>query len=180
MQVKIAAEGGAVPADPGGHEVWMNGAHWTDATLREMLRLDPSVWTLCRQAVSEYRVGDYLFPAGTVFVTSQWVTQRDPRWFAAPLRFDPGRWEEERRQAVASAATGGEGAEKRPAFASFPFGGGNRFCSGKATFEFEGSMLLASFFRDWIAASLPDCEPQPKFFATMRADRPMWVRVRRR
>lgn len=41
-------------------------------------------------------------------------------------------------------------------------------------------MLLASFFRDWAAEPVADCESQPKSFATMWADRPMWVRVRHR
>jgi cytochrome P450 len=69
---------------------------------------------------------------------------------------------------------------KRPSFAYFPFGGGNRFCIGKGTFEFEGSMLLAAFFRDWIVEPLPDCRPRPVFFATMRPAGAMLVRVRRR
>lgn len=62
LQERVAAEGLALPDDPDAHESWMNGAHWTDATLRETLRLYPSVWTLCRQSVSDYRVGDHLFP----------------------------------------------------------------------------------------------------------------------
>lgn len=180
LQDTIAAEGMTLPDDPARHETWMNDAHWTDATLRETLRLYPSVWLLCRASVSDYRVGDYLLPGGTVFVTSPWVTQRDPRWFSDPLRFDPARWEDERTRSIVTAAGGGQTAAKRPPFAYFPFGGGNRFCIGKATFEFEGSMLLAAFYRDWIAEPVPGCEPRPKFCPTMRPDGPMWVRVRRR
>jgi len=176
LQSRIAAEGGTMPDDPFSHESWMNDAHWTDATLRETLRLYPTVWTLTRQAVADYHFDDWLFPGGTVFVTSQWVTQRDPRWFADPLRFAPERWEQERLLQQA----GETPVAKRPAFAYFPFGGGNRFCIGKATFEFEGSMLLASFFRDWITEPVPECRPRPQFFGTMRVDRPMMVRLRRR
>jgi cytochrome P450 len=176
IQARIAEEGGTMPDDPGAHESWMNDAHWIDATLRETLRLYPSVWTLCRQALADYRVGEWLFPRGTVFMASQWVTQRDPRWFANPFRFAPERWEEER----AALAAGGSSNPKRPQFASFPFGAGNRFCIGKATFEFEGSMLLAAFFRDWIAEPVAECRPRPRFYATMRPDSPMMVRLRRR
>ena len=176
LQEKLAGEAASLPDDPGAHESWMNDARWVDATLRETLRLYPSVWTLCRRALADYRIGDWLFPRGTVFVTSQWVTQRDSRWFADPLRFDPGRWEEE-RLAVAAGRTD---AAKRPPFAYFPFGAGNRFCIGKGTFEFEGSMLLAAFFRDWIAEPLADSHPRPSFFATMRPEGSMRVRLRRR
>ena len=176
LQARIAAEGRTMPDDPNSHESWMNEAHWTDATLRETLRLYPSVWTLCRQALADYRVGDVIFPRGTVFMTSQWVTQRDPRWFVDALRFAPERWEDER----VSVAAGEPGVTKRPQFAYFPFGAGNRFCIGKATFEFEGSMLLGAFFRDWSAGPVAGCRPRPKFFATMRPDSPLTVRVRRR
>jgi cytochrome P450 len=176
LQDRIAGEAASLHDDPGAHDAWMNGAHWVDATLRETLRLFPSVWTLCRRAHAEYRIGDWLFPAGTVFMVSQWVTQRDSRWFSEPLRFAPDRWVKERLAVVA----GQTDAVRRPSFAYFPFGGGNRFCIGKGTFEFEGSMLLAAFFRDWIAEPLPDCRPRPVFFATMRPAGAMLVRVRRR
>lgn len=62
LQDTIAAEGMTLPDDPSRHETWMNDAHWTDATLRETLRLYPSVWLLCRASISDYRVGDYLRP----------------------------------------------------------------------------------------------------------------------
>lgn len=176
LQERIAAEAGSLPDDPGSHEAWMNDAHWVDATIRETLRLYPSVWTLCRQTLADYRIGDWLFPRGTVFFVSQWVTQRDARWFADPLRFDPGRWEEERL----AAAEGRPNTSHRPPFAYFPFGGSNRFCIGKATFEFEGSMLLASFLRDWIAEPVDGCRPRPVFFGTMRPAGAMLVRIRRR
>lgn len=180
LQTRLAAEAATLPDDPFAHEAWMNDAHWTDATLRESLRLYPSVWTLSRRAISDYRIGDFVFGAGTSFLTSQWVTHRDPRWFPDPLRFDPGRWEREREAQAAAASPGREAGPKRPSFAYFPFGGGNRFCIGKATFELEGTMLLAAFFRDWIAEPLPHCDPRPEFFATMRPAGPMRVRVRRR
>lgn len=180
LQARLAAEGATLPDDPFAHEAWMNDAHWTDATLRETLRLYPSVWTLSRRAISDYRIGDYVFSAGTVFLTSQWVTHRDPRWFPDPLRFDPGRWERDRAAKAAAASPAREAGVKRPSFAYFPFGGGHRFCIGKATFELEGTMLLASFFRDWIAEPLPECDPRPEFFVTMRPAGPMRVRVRRR
>jgi len=176
LQARLAAEAASLPDDPGSHDAWMNDAHWVDATLRETLRLYPSVWLLCRQSLSDYRIDDWLFPRGTVFVASQWVTQRDPRWFADPLRFAPERWEEERLAATA----GLHQIAKRPPCAYFPFGDGNRFCIGKATFEFEASMLLAAFFRDWVAEPLAECHPHAVFFATMRPEGAMLVRVRRR
>lgn len=176
LQNRIAGEATELPDEPDSHEAWMNDANLVDATLRETLRLFPSVWTLCRRAHADYRIDDWLFPAGTVFMVSQWVTQRDSRWFTDPLRFAPERWEQERLAVVAGPTV----AAKRPSFSYFPFGGGNRFCIGKGTFEFEGSMLLAAFFRDWVAEPIADCHPRPAFFATMRPHGAMLVKVRRR
>jgi hypothetical protein len=43
LQGKIAGKAASLPDAPGSHESWMNDAQWLDATLRETLRLFPSV-----------------------------------------------------------------------------------------------------------------------------------------
>src|SRR5260370_27681712 len=61
----------------------------------------------------------------------QWVTQREPGWFADAERFDPDRWSEEE-------------AAKLPRFAYFPFGGGPRVCIGAGFAMMEATLLLAA------------------------------------
>jgi len=61
---------------------------------------------------------------------SQWIVQRDPRWFTDPLRFDPDRWT-------------GDLAQRLPKYAYFPFGGGPRVCIGNTFAMFEATLILA-------------------------------------
>src|SRR6185295_19938291 len=57
---------------------------WTDAVLREALRLYPSAWGFTRLCLEDYDLGGYTIPAGTSLLMSPWVTQRDPRFFEEP------------------------------------------------------------------------------------------------
>ena len=186
VQTHLAREGSRLSPDPEQNIEWINNSPWTDATIQEALRMYPSGWALARQSLFEFRLRDYLFERGTIFITSQWVTHRDMRWFPQPGRFLPERWLEGSSQLAetSAAATGtGEGQpprEKRHPFAFFPFGGGKRFCLGKAIFDFEGALLLGSLFREWRLEPVEGCHPRPRFHATMLPDRPPLVVLRRR
>jgi cytochrome P450 len=104
---------------------------YTDRVIREALRLYPPAWRVFRRTEEPFKAGDYLLPAGSNIVLSQWVTQRDPRWFSEPDRFNPDRWAE-------------EAAAKLPRFAYFPFGGGPRVCIGAGFAMMEATLLLAT------------------------------------
>src|SRR5205807_1653949 len=73
----------------------------------------------------------YRIPAGANVVMSQWIMQRDPRFFSDPDRFNPDRW-------------GSEQCSKLPRFAYFPFGGGSRQCIGAGFATMEAVLLLAT------------------------------------
>src|SRR5690349_7012771 len=105
--------------------------HYTDKVIRETLRLYPPAWRIFRRTEDALQIGDYTLPPGSNIVLSQWVTQRDPRWFTDPERFIPERWSEET-------------AAKLPRFAYFPFGGGPRVCIGAGFAMMEATLLLAS------------------------------------
>jgi len=186
VQAHLAAEGNQLSDDPELNGEWINTANWTDSVVQEALRLYPSVWTLPRKSLFDFRLRDYLFEAGTVFYTSQWVTHRDPRWFPEPERFLPERWMETTSKVVQpppASSTDGTGdtlREKRHSFAFFPFGGGKRFCLGKSVFDFEAAMLLGCVFREWRLEPVEGCHPRPRFFLTMQPDRSQLVVLRRR
>jgi len=186
LQDRLAEEGSRISDDPDANNEWLNTAHWTDAVVQESLRMYPSVWTLPRQSLFDFRLRDYLFEAGTVLYTSQWVTHRDPRWFPEPDRFLPERWMEQptEREQPGSASpdkvAGNQHQEKLHPFAFFPFGGGKRFCLGKAIFDFEAGLLLGTLLREWRLEPVAGCHPRPRFYVTMHSDRPHWVVMRRR
>jgi len=106
---------------------------YTEMVVKESMRLYPPAWAVGRQAVREFEMGGYKFPAGTNIAIMQWSTQRDPRFFPEPEKFDPERWSAEslKRNAL-------------PRFAYFPFGGGPRVCVGAGFAMMEAILLLAT------------------------------------
>ena len=115
------------------------------------MRLYPPAWTLARMTVKPYRVGEYLLPAGTLLMMSQWVMHRSPRYFDQPEQFRPERWS--------------DGLAKRlPKFAYFPFGGGPRQCVGESFAWTEGILLLVTLAQRWKMRLVPGhpVEPQPR------------------
>ena len=104
---------------------------YTRMVLAEALRLYPPAWTIGRRALGDYDVGGYAIPAGSIVLMSQWVMQRDPRYYPDPELFDPCRWTPEAEA-------------QRPKFSYFPFGGGPRLCVGESFAWMEGILLLAT------------------------------------
>ena len=109
---------------------------YTRAVFAESMRLRPPVYAVTREVVGEFSLHNMRFPPGTQVVVSQWVTQRDPRWWDEPERFDPMRWMDGR-------------AETRHKFAYFPFIAGTRVCVGEQFAWTEGVLLLATIARRW-------------------------------
>lgn len=107
---------------------------YTGQVIKESMRLYPPAWGIGRQAQEPFEVGGYRFEKDTYVFICQYITHRDPRYFADPERFEPDRWSEDQ-------------ARKVPRFAYLPFGGGPRVCIGAAFAAMEASLLLATIAR---------------------------------
>src|SRR5215213_8836315 len=81
---------------------------YTTKVFSEAMRMYPPAWTVGRRALNEYAMGEYVAPAGSIILMSQYVTHHDPRFFPEPFKFDPERWTPEAQAA-------------RPKFSYFPF-----------------------------------------------------------
>jgi cytochrome P450 len=132
IEAKLAEElqavlGGRVPTPED-----LPRLRYTEMVLKEAMRLYPAVWGIGRRALQDCELGGYRVPAGSNIFILQWRTQRDPRFFPDPERFDPERWRED---PVRSG--------KIPRFAYFPFGGGPRTCVGASFAMMEATLLLA-------------------------------------
>ncbi|MGZ4985725.1 MAG: cytochrome P450, partial [Chthoniobacterales bacterium] len=115
----------------------------TGQIFAEALRRYPPLWATGRRAMEECQIGDYTIPAGSVVILSQYVTQRDPRWFPEPNEFRPERW-----TAVARL--------ERPRFSYFPFSAGSRACLGENFAGVEGVLCLATLAQKWKLRVVPD------------------------
>jgi cytochrome P450 len=104
---------------------------YTEAVLLEAMRLYPPAYVIGREALRDSTLGGYPVARGTTVLMSQWVVQRDARFFAEPEQFCPERWL-------------GEAAKTVPKFAYFPFGGGPRLCVGNTFALMEMALVLAT------------------------------------
>jgi cytochrome P450 len=107
---------------------------YTDAVVRESMRLYPPAWVIGREAISPCRIAGYDIEPGTQLWMSQWVVHRDPRYFPEPERFTPERWLAPNMKEL-------------PRYAYFPFGGGPRVCIGNAFAMMEAVLVLATLMR---------------------------------
>jgi cytochrome P450 family 135 len=106
---------------------------YTDAIVRETLRLHPPVHSVVRLLTRPLPVGGNRIPAGTVVMVPMVLLHRDPAVFPDPDRFDPERFRSGRARF-----------EDLADAAYLPFGGGTRRCLGEPLAHAEiGSVLPA-------------------------------------
>jgi cytochrome P450 len=109
---------------------------YTKMVMEEGWRLYPPVWLTERLTVTDHEVRGYPILQGSIVWFSQYIVQRDARWFPDPERFEPERWTDE---AVAA----------RPRYTYFPFGGGNRICLGEFFARLETALVIAGLTQVW-------------------------------
>ena len=128
---------------------------YTENVLAESLRLYPPAWAMGRYARNDFALGDYFLPARTTVLISQFITHRDSRYFADPLRFDPDRFSPEARA-------------RRSKFVYFPFGAGARQCIGESFAWMEGVLVLATLAQKWKLRLAPGHRVEPQPLITLR------------
>ena len=109
---------------------------YTYRVFKEAMRLYPPAYMIGREAIRETEVGPYTMKKGDIVIMSQYIIQRDPKYYRDPERFDPDRWLP-------------ENCEGLPKFAYFPFGGGRRLCVGEAFAWMEGVLVIATLAQKW-------------------------------
>lgn len=137
---------------------------YTQMVFAEGMRLYPPAWAMGRMSTVPVEMGPYRLPAGTHWFFSQYVMQRDARFFPDPLRFEPLRHTEEARAA-------------RAKFTYFPFGGGGRQCIGEGFAWMEGVLVLATLAQRWRMELLPGQVIDVEEKITLRPRYPIRVRL---
>jgi cytochrome P450 len=133
----------------------------------ESLRLYPPAWAIGREAIDNVVMGGYTIPPGSVVIMSQYITHRDPRFFAEPNKFIPERWSPEMKSSLHK-------------FAFFPFGGGSRVCMGEPLAWMEGILLLVTLLRNWKIELVPEHPVVLSPLITLRPKYGMKMIIKRR
>ena len=140
---------------------------YVEMVLAESLRLFPPAWAMGRYARADFRLGEYVLPAKTTVLISQFITHRDPRFFPDPLRFDPERFTPEAKA-------------HRSKLTYFPFGAGVRQCIGESFAWMEGALLLATIAQKWRLKLVAGHPVEPEPLITLRPKHGMLMHLERR
>ena len=128
------------------------------------MRLYPPNRSVGREALNDCEIGDYHVPAGTQLLMSQWVVQRDSRYFDSPDEFKPDRWTPEFIQQL-------------PKYAYFPFGGGPRVCIGQDFAMMETMMVVATILQRFRLTLENEQVVEPRPIVLMRPKNRIQIRL---
>jgi cytochrome P450 len=137
---------------------------YTEAVLTEAMRLYPPVWLMGREVVEPWEIAGVTLRPGDQAAMSQWVVHRDERFYRDARAFRPERWLDGWQKGM-------------PAYAYFPFGGGQRLCIGKSFAMMEGTLVLAALARRVRFSPAPGFAPRPLPSITLRPAGGMMLRV---
>ncbi|GAA5123274.1 cytochrome P450 [Haloechinothrix salitolerans] len=115
----------------------LESLHSLDLVIKEALRLIAPVPSLPRKTVKDVDVLGHYIPAGSFVGLSPMVTHFLPEYWTHPMRFDPERFAEHRRE------------DKSHRFAWVPFGGGAHKCIGMQFGTIEVKALLHELVRTY-------------------------------
>lgn len=121
---------------------------------RESLRLNPPAGVLSRRVTAEVELSPLKagarwchalrLPTDASVLIAPWVVHRDPAYFPQPESYLPERWTAELRRTL-------------PTYAFFPFGGGERACTGQGLTRLVILSVLSTLFRNFrVEAASPN------------------------
>jgi cytochrome P450 len=106
---------------------------YTQAVIKEVLRLYPPAVLIIRRALADLDLGDgNVIPKGAIIQINQYANHHDPRWFTDADAFKPERWLDANFE------------KQLPKGAYFPFGAGPRICIGNGFALMEAPLVLAT------------------------------------
>jgi cytochrome P450 len=127
----VAAEASRQPSAAHG----IDALPFTQAVVREVLRLYPPQWLITRTALRDTEIDGHRIPVGTEVLVCPYLLHRDPRWWADPEEFQPSRWQ------------GRDQPHARHAY--LPFGAGPRVCPGSHLAMIHLTAATAVLARDY-------------------------------
>ncbi|MCU0498058.1 MAG: cytochrome P450 [Anaerolineae bacterium] len=125
---------------------------YTDAVIKESLRLYPPAWVIMRRIRGAISLQGYPLDSRGLIAISPYTLHRDPRFYPDPERFDPTRWIE----------------SDPPRYHFLPFGGGQRICIGREFALLELRLLLSLIAHRWAWSRAEQTPITPEPLVTLR------------
>lgn len=136
----------------------------------ETLRLYPPAWIMARDVLHDDEIEGWHVPAGSLVFLSPYVTHRLEEYWDKPLGFNPEHFSPEK-------------SSKRPRFAYFPFGGGQRQCLGKNFALIEAQLALPTLVQKYRFSMADPADARANMLYptyNMRPQRPIFLKLERR
>ncbi|MFB7115466.1 cytochrome P450 [Streptomyces sp. NPDC056190] len=144
---RVAAEAALLPADPAATtSTHLDSLQYTQALVREVLRLHPPSWLLTRRATRQTQLANYTIDAGSTVLVCPYTAHRDAREHPEPDRFRPERWLDD------------SGSPAKPGV-FLAFGTGPHGCEGAALAMAMLTLLTAQTARCYHVSEPPGPEP---------------------
>ncbi|MEU4039908.1 cytochrome P450 [Streptomyces collinus] len=144
---RVAAEAALLPADPAATTAaHLAGLRYTQALVREVLRLYPPSWLLTRRAPRQTQLAGYTVEASSTVLVCPYTAHRDAREHREPDRFRPERWLDD------------PGSPAEPG-AFLSFGTGPHGCEGAALAMAMLTLLTAQTARRHRLSEPPGVQP---------------------
>lgn len=140
---------------------------YTEAVIKESMRIYPPVWSVARQAREATQLGDYPIGKYATAVIPIWTVHHDERWYPNPWSFEPERWLDDRVDAV-------------PRYTYLPFGGGPRICIGNSFAMMEAQLILVSILQQFKLTHVEGHQVVPEPLVTLRPKYGMKMRLEKR
>ena len=130
----------------------------------EAMRLYPPAPIISREVTSEFTVGSYTIPAGTVIYVPIYAVHHHADIWEDPQVFDPDRFEH-------------EAARSRHRYAFMPFGAGPRVCIGNGFAMMEAVAILAVLLQKFRVTGSNEPSPKPVMKVTLRPMHPLSINL---
>ncbi|MEU5533617.1 cytochrome P450 [Streptomyces sp. NPDC020362] len=144
---RVAAEAALLPADPAATtSTHLDSLQYTQALVREVLRLYPPSWLLTRRVMRQTQLAGYTIDAGSTVLVCPYTAHRDAREHSEPDQFRPERWLDD------------SGSPSKPGV-FLSFGTGPHGCEGTALAMAMLTLLTAQTARCYHLSEPPGPEP---------------------
>ncbi|MGI4758536.1 MAG: cytochrome P450 [Janthinobacterium lividum] len=134
---------------------------YTQAVIKETLRLYPPAWSIGRCSLPGAVLGGEALPAGTDIWINLHGLHHDARWYQDPESFRPERW---------------IGHVQTP-YTFLPFGIGPRVCIGQHFAMAEATLALAAMLSKFRLTRATPESIEPSAWLTLRPSRPVLLRI---